>query len=191
MSTTTAAKKTAATRPEPPAAAVAQDAHWAAKMARLKSRRLAEQPIRLFDDPADKDALDTARTEADRAARFARDNPGDPDLAKEAEAAAKALQDLTARLDEVSVQLVFRALPGKRYEHLQAEYPPTEEQEADGWGFNADTFPPVLIAAACTDPMTVEEAQELLEAWGPADQVDVFAAAQAAQQKRRSDLGKG
>lgn len=180
-----------ATKPNPPAQAVAHDAHWAAKMERLKARTLAEQSIRLFDNPADKQTLEDARTTAGRAARLAKAHPDDRGLAAEAETTAKALADLTSRLDEVSVELVFRALPGRRYEALLAEHQPTDTQEAAGWSWNPDTFPAALIAAACTDPMTPEEAEELLEVWGPADQVDVFQAAQEAQNKHRSDLGKG
>jgi hypothetical protein len=35
---------------EPPAVAVAKDAHWAAKMARLRARKLPERSIAICDD---------------------------------------------------------------------------------------------------------------------------------------------
>ena len=46
---------------EPPAAAVARDPHWAAKMQRLRARRLPERSVSFLDDQAGKrDVADAA-----------------------------------------------------------------------------------------------------------------------------------
>jgi hypothetical protein len=44
----------------PPAAAVAKDAHWSAKMARLRARKLPERTMSICDDQAAKAAVTDA-----------------------------------------------------------------------------------------------------------------------------------
>lgn len=187
---TTAAK--AATRPEPPAAAVAADAHWAAKMAKLRQRQAPTYTLRVCDDDEAKDAV----ARAERARRRIGDdldlNPDDPHLLQMAADADAALTRARERLEAVTLlTLSFRGLPSPTYEALVKKHPPTEEQATDGAAWNEDSFPAALIAAASVDGMSEDDARELMDTWAPAEALALFRAAMAPQQTDRTDLGKG
>ncbi|MEU5438754.1 hypothetical protein AB0G73_36225 [Streptomyces sp. NPDC020719] len=49
-----------------PVSAVARDAHWALKLARLRARQLPEHTLRICDDLGAKQQLEQARLEAAR-----------------------------------------------------------------------------------------------------------------------------
>ncbi|MFJ4910653.1 hypothetical protein ACIQCR_34810 [Streptomyces sp. NPDC093249] len=187
---------------EPPALAVARDAHWAAKMERLRRRKLPERTVRFVDDPQVKrsvaDAalqLAKARADAERAAEESgvaggrREEwiEGQPDVL----AADALLAQANAALEEETITVTFRALPCPAWETLLQDHPPTEEGADKGHEYNVDTFPAALVSASSTDGMTVEEAQELLDAWGDADAKSLFTAALLVNQTQRADLGKG
>lgn len=176
---------------EPPANAVALDAHWSAKMARLRARRLPEVTLRVCDDPDVKRAFEQAKQRADMARRVADDNPKDRPLRLEQAAADKALAAAQAAYDQASVVLTFRALPRPSLEALVKAHKPTDEQAEDGSEWNPDTFPAALIAAASVDGMTDDDARELLDTWSQAEANSLFWAAMSAQQEQRTDLGKG
>lgn len=175
----------------PPPDAVALDAHWAAKMARLRARQLPETVLRVCDDEKVKKAWKAATDRADLARRAAEDNPKDRPARLEHAAADKALAAAQAAYDEASIMLRFRALPRPALEALFKAHPATEEQQEDGSDWNPDTFPAALIAAASVDGMTPEEARELLDTWSQAEANALFWAAMGAQQEQRTDLGKG
>ncbi|MFJ4966064.1 hypothetical protein ACIP6P_27065 [Streptomyces sp. NPDC088729] len=181
----------AAVHNEPPAAVVAADAHWSAKMARLRARKAAEVPLYLWQDPEIRDQFEEARREARSARQLADSDPTNKALAQEATAAETALEEARAAYEADCEVLTFRALPGETFGDLVKEHPPTEEQADSGSDWNEDTFPAVLIAAASVDGMTVEDAADLLATWGMADRVELFQAALAAQNTKRSDWGKG
>jgi hypothetical protein len=182
---------TTTTIPEPPVAAVAADAHWSKKMARLKARTAAEVPLYLWTDQALHDAFEDARRAARNARQLADADPDNALLAAEATAAEEALATARDAHRADCEVLVFRALPGNGFNDLVKEHPPTDEQAEDGSDWNEDTFPAVLIAAASVDPMTEDDATTLLAEWGPADRVTLFQAALSAQNSRRADWGKG
>ncbi|MFF2571223.1 hypothetical protein [Streptomyces sp. NPDC058084] len=181
----------AAVHNEPPSAAVAADAHWSAKMARLRARKAAEVPLYLWQDPEVRDRFEDARREAKNLAQLAEADPTNAALAKEAKAAETALAEARAAYETDCEVLTFRALPGDTFTDLVKEHPPTEEQSESGSDWNEDTFPAALISAASLDGMTEEDAAELLATWGMADRVELFQAALAAQNTKRSDWGKG
>jgi hypothetical protein len=115
-----------------------------------------------------------------------------------------------ARESGALVSFSFRSLGRKVYQKLIDEHPPTDEQqkEADKRAkelelpqrlarlrWNADTFPPALVAAASHEPkISPDEAWELFhvsEDWNEAEVADLLATAQAAQETRSvADLGK-
>lgn len=119
------------------------------------------------------------------------------------------LQDDAIEAGDV-VSFSFRSIGRKAYDRLIEEHPPTEEQQKNAreeglaaglspqlsrLSWNADTFPPALIAAASVDPkITHEEAYELFhvsEDWNQAELTALFVTARDAQQVRdQADLGK-
>ncbi|TQE33068.1 hypothetical protein [Streptomyces ipomoeae] len=181
----------AAVKNEPPAAAVAADAHWTQKMARLRARAAAEVPLYLWQDQTLRERFEEARRTARRARQLADADPDNTELAAEADAAEQALEDVRAAHEADCEVLVFRALPGDAFTKLVKAHPPTEEEAEEGSDWNEETFPAALIAAASVDPMTEEDAAVLLAEWGMADRAALFQAALTAQNARRSDWGKG
>jgi hypothetical protein len=181
----------AAVHNEPPAAAVAADAHWSAKMARLRARKAAEVPLYLWQDPEIRDRFEEARREAHNARQLAESDPANKALKQEAKDADAALEAARAAYEADCEVLTFRALPGDAFSDLVKEHPPTEEQADAGSDWNEDTFPAALIAASSVDGMSEDDAAVLLAEWGMADRVELFQAALAAQNTKRSDWGKG
>ncbi|MDY0811449.1 hypothetical protein [Kitasatospora purpeofusca] len=198
---------------EPPVQAVARDAHWRAKMARLKARRLPERTVSICDDDAAKLAvtdaqmkLATARAAARTAADGAGVDAGDRDAFAEDHPqvviARSVLSTAEQALADATVTVTFRALPRPAWEELLREHAPTEEQADRGMEYNVLTFPAALIAASHVerdaagtevDGMTVEDAQELLDEWSDTDAKILFTGALAVNQTPglRLDLGKG
>lgn len=183
-------KKTAAPA-VPPADAVALDAHWAAKMERLRNRQLAERPFRIFEDEKTRDDYNNKRARALRMRHIADEAPRDKDAQANAEAAEADAQAADEAFTAASEVIIFRQLPRPVYEALVKAHPPTEEQAAEGADWNSETFAPALVSASAVDPMTVEDATELLGIWGSSDANDLYNAAFAVQLVHRSDLGKG
>ncbi|MER8003022.1 hypothetical protein [Streptomyces sp. NPDC095613] len=182
---------TKTTAPAPPAAAVAQDAHWAAKMQRLRARTLAETVFTVCDDANVKQRYDRATRAKDTAeAVLDATTPGDTEARKEAEAAREEWEAAKAAYDAVAIPIRLRALPRTAMEALYAAHKPTEEEQEEGRDWSV-SFHAALISAASVDGMTVEEAQELLHTWSLAEANALFNAALAVQQITRADLGKG
>ncbi|MDX2824199.1 hypothetical protein PV416_24645 [Streptomyces ipomoeae] len=187
---------------EPPAEAVARDPHWAAKMARLRARRLPERTVTFLDDQELKQrvtdaALDLAKARANALGRAAEsDVPVDQretwaDARSDVLAAQSALDEARRSLAAGTLTLTFRALPRPAWEQLLREHAPTEEQADLGHEYNVETFPAALIASSSVDGMSEAEAQELLDSWSDADAKALFTAALLVNQTMRADLGKG
>ncbi|MFF4408483.1 hypothetical protein ACFY1P_29565 [Streptomyces sp. NPDC001407] len=185
----------------PPAEPVARDAHWAAKMARLRARTLPEQTLVICDDPAVRERLDGAKAEAARC-RTVDAAAGQQD-SKESRRAEAEVAKAQEAFDAVALKLTFRALPRPVLDGLIKQFPPTEQQAEAGDLWNPEAFPAALIAAAHVerDPsgqpvegLTPTEAQELLDAWPISESNLLFQAAWQAQQLTRAstvELGKG
>lgn len=185
-------------KPEPPAAAVAADAHWAAKRARLSNRTNVTAKLRICDDDQLKEALaDAQRThlQAQALVQALTEDPSGADRLADAQQALAlcdtAVQEAQAAVDEQSTFLFFRALPRPEYEALIKENPPTEEQAEAGEPWNTDTFAPALISASSVDGMPLEDAVYYLDNWGPAEALDLWNAARSVQNTSRMELGKG
>ncbi|MEH0535760.1 hypothetical protein ACKI1I_42650 [Streptomyces turgidiscabies] len=187
---------------EPPADAVARDPHWAAKMARLRARRLPERAVSFLDDQNLKQrvtdaALDMAKTRTSAVGRASEmEVPADERekwaLAQpEVLAAQSALDEARQALVAGTLKLTFRALPRPAWEQLLREHAPTEEQADLGHEYNVETFPAALVSASSVDGMSEVEAQELLDSWSDADAKALFTAALLVNQTMRADLGKG
>ncbi|MFF2402723.1 hypothetical protein [Streptomyces goshikiensis] len=195
----------------PPPSAVARDPHWAAKMQRLRARRLAERTASFCDEPALKAAvteaalgLARARTEAQAASieQGIAESARSEWVAQRPEvlAAEGGLAGAQRELDEATERLTFRALPRPAWEQLLREHPPTEAQADAGMEYNVETFPAALIAAchierdaagAEVPSMTEADAQELLDSWADPDAKALFTTALVVNQTIRADLGKG
>ncbi len=126
-----------------------------------------------------------------------------------AEAELERLQAEAAETGAVAT-FFFRAIGRKAYEKLIEEHPATEEQQREArerganaglapqlarLHWNADTFPPALIAAASYEPkISHEEAWEIFhvsEDWNEGELTTLFVTARSAQEGRDvADLGK-
>ncbi|MEV0446223.1 hypothetical protein AB0I84_10355 [Streptomyces spectabilis] len=184
-----------------PCAAVAKDAHWAAKLAKLRARQLPEHTLVICDDLDAKRHLDETLRELARCRMADAENGGD--YSEATLLAEQAVEDAQAFFDGVSTELTFKALPRPVLDGLIKRFPPTEAQAEDGDAWNPETFPAALIAAAhierddhgqTVDGLSETEAQELLDEWPVAESNALFAAAWQAQQIVRTstaELGKG
>ena len=92
-----------------------------------------------------------------------------------------AVQDKLDALIEASkstvVTFTFTSIGRYEYDELVAAHQPTDDQKKAGSDFNDDTFPPVLVAAACIDPeMSVEQAEEIFSSqlWNNAELSKMF-----------------
>lgn len=189
------ATKAKAEQPAPPPAAVAADAHWAAKMERLRNRSLPERTLKICDNDDAKDALDRAhRAEYLLKAQVEDVKPGESvpdDLQAGLARATEVLAAAQAAVDAETIELRFRGLPRPQYEALLKAHPPTEKQAEDGEPWNTETFAPELVAASSADGMSLEDAEYFLTTWTAAEANALFNAAYGVQQLDRSDLGKG
>lgn len=196
---------------EPPAGAVARDAHWSAKMARLRARKLPSRTLSFCDDEDAKSAVtEAALTLAKaRAAALAEcteqgigEDQRDAWVASNPRvlAADAALTGAQHVLAGATMTLTFRALPRPVWEQLLLDHAPSEAQADKGMEYNVDTFPAALIAAchverdaggAEAEGMSEADAQELLDTWADAEAKALFTAALVINQTLRANLGKG
>lgn len=116
-----------------------------------------------------------------------------PDRLAQAEADLAAVAE---RMRDNTVEIVMRAVGQKKWTELRAKYPPTKEQleeaqktqQGRALAFNPDTFPPVGIAACCTQPvMTEEQVIELRDSdeWSESDYVLLIQLMMQANEQRR------
>ncbi len=85
--------------------------------------------------------------------------------------AAKRLPEASVTIDlggdGGSTDVLVRALPRRQYRELVDAHPPREGSDDKDW--NADTYPPALIAASCVDPsFTLEQAVQAWDEWDTA-----------------------
>lgn len=187
----TTAKKTDTSKPEPPPAALAQDAHWAATRERLRNRTRPTVKLTICDDVDVKTDLDAARYALRRIKSEAEDRPDDAHV-KVAVAAAQAdVDQAQAAYDEAAIVLRFQALPRPEFEALKKAHPPTEEQAEDDIEVDVEALGPALIAASSLDGITVDEAREYLDTWAEGEAAALFSTAWKVQGQARMDLGKG
>jgi hypothetical protein len=202
---------TTSTTAQPPAGAVAKDAHWSAKMARLRARKLAERTVSICDDTDAKTAVTEAAVALAKARAGAlaecteqgiREEQRDAFVASNPQvvAADAGLTGAQEALAEATLTLTFRALPRPVWEQLLRDHAPSEAQADQGMEYNVDTFPAALIAACHVERdaggvevegMSEADAQELLDTWSDGDAKALFTAALVINQTLRADLGKG
>lgn len=90
--------------------------------------------------------------------------------------AAKRLREttLTVEVEGGPVDLRLRALPRREYRALLESHPAVKE----GADWNADTFPPALLAACLVQPeFTLEQATEIWDEWETEEASRLFLAA--------------
>ncbi|MFG2532827.1 hypothetical protein [Streptomyces sp. NPDC048516] len=182
---------TTTTQPQPPANAVAQDAHWASTLERLRNRQRPTATLTICDDSAAKNNLGTAHYEQRNTQRQYEGNETTPEAKKALRAAEQKVAAAQKAVDDASIVLTFRALERTDLDALKKAHPPTEEQAEDGFEINADTLGPALVAASNTDGMTEEQAREFLDTWSDAEAGALFSTAWNVQLESRLDLGKG
>ncbi|MCX5000987.1 hypothetical protein [Streptomyces longwoodensis] len=181
---------TKTSKPAPPEAAVQADAHWAAKMERLRQRALAETTFVICDDQEVRSRYQRARRNHDLAQDYLNAHPDDEEARQQAGTAAAEYVQAKTAYDEASIPLRFRALPRLAFEGLLKTHAPSEKEAEEGRQW-ADSFPAALIAAASVDGMTEDEARDLLDAWSLAEANAMFNAAYSVQDTTRADVGKG
>ncbi|MFF3406689.1 hypothetical protein ACFYW8_10815 [Streptomyces sp. NPDC002742] len=195
----------------PSAVAVAKDAHWAAKMARLRARKLPERTLSFCDDEEAKTAVTDAALALAKARAAAitecaeqgiREDQRDAWVASNPQvlAADGVLDQAQEALAEATLTLTFRALPRPVWEQLLREHAPSEAQADQGMEYNVESFPAAVISACHierdeageeVEGMSVADAQELLDTWADAEAKALFTAALLINQTLRADLGKG
>ncbi|MGS2592120.1 hypothetical protein [Streptomyces hebeiensis] len=185
------AKKTAPAKPAPPAAAVAQDAHWAAKRERLRARQRPTAKMTICDDHQVKDALNAVLYTQTRLRERLAADPTNKDLTEAAEHADAEAEAAQAAFDAVADVLVFQALERTEFEDLKAAHPPTETQADDGATANAETLGPVLISRSSLDGITEDDARHFLNTWSAGEAARLFQTAWDVQSEVRFDVGKG
>lgn len=187
----TTTKNASPATPEPPAAAVAADAHWTATRDKLRNRQRPTASLIICDDPDLKKALDEAKWTVRRITTSLDAEPQDADLKADLTTAQKSLEKAQAAFDQVAIVLRFQALRRPDWEDLKREHPPTEEQAEDNLVVNIDTLGPHLIAASSLDGVTVEDAQYYLDEWSEGEAAALFQTAWNIQSGARMDVGKG
>ncbi|WP_330328175.1 hypothetical protein [Streptomyces pseudovenezuelae] len=177
---------------EPPAAAVAADAHWTATRDRLRNRQRPTASLVICDDPDLKKAVEEAKWTVRRITTALEAEPDDADLQRDLTTAQKALETVQADFDQVAIVLRFQALRRPDWEDLKKNHPPTEEQAEDNFVVNVETLGPHLIAASSLDGVTAEDAQYYLDEWSEGEASALFQTAWNIQSgTTRMDVGKG
>jgi predicted lipid-binding transport protein (Tim44 family) len=176
---------------QPPAQAVAQDAHWAAKLERLRSRTRPTAHVTICDDPTVKQELAQARQALTRAQAIAEADTKDKGAQAALSAAQERLEAAQAAYDAEAITLTFQALDKDALQKLLAEHPPTEEQAEEGYDYNSETLNPVLIAASSVEGISVEDAELFLSTWSKGEADTLTAVVTNIQRDIRMDVGKG
>ncbi|MFJ9420683.1 hypothetical protein [Streptomyces sp. NPDC101249] len=177
--------------PQPPAAAVAADAHWTATRDKLRNRARPTTSLTICDDPDLKKQMEESKFVVRRLQAQAEADPSDTSLTRDLDAAQKTLTDVQAAFDEAAIVLRFQAMRRPDFEDLKKEHPPTEAQAEDNLIVNLDTIGPPLVAASSLDGITEDDAAYYLEEWGEGEAAALFNAAWNVQSNTRMDLGKG
>lgn len=108
--------------------------------------------------------------------------------------AQRRLDAAEGKARDASVVLRFEGLPRLEFEALVDEHQPSEEQARKGLDYDPKTFPPALIAAACTSPKfrDAEHVLEVTKRWNAAEFDGLFLTARATCTRSRVvELGNG
>lgn len=82
----------------------------------------------------------------------------------EAQEVLDEIQRLSSEIAESSFDFTFEAISRHEYQRLIDAHPPTDEHRANGLIFNADTFPPALVARCAVEPrVTPTQAAQLMD----------------------------
>lgn len=176
---------------EPPATAVAADAHWSATRERLRNRQRPAASLVICDDPDVKKTLEEAKWTVRRLTASLETSPDDADLTADLNTATTDLARAQAAFDEIAIVLRFQALRRPDWEDLKKEHPPTEEQAEENLIVNVETLGPQLIAASSLDGITAEDAAYYLAEWSEGEASSLFNTAWSIQSGTRMDVGKG
>ncbi|MFJ8677216.1 hypothetical protein [Streptomyces sp. NPDC093589] len=178
------------TTAQPPAEAVAKDAHWASTLDRLRARQRPTASLRICDDQDTKNALAEASAEQ-RRAQYQHDDEPTTATKRDLKAADAAVATAQAAVDDATIVLHFQAMERPAFEALKKAHPASEEQALDNFEVDVEAIGPPLIAASNTDGMTEEQAAEFLNTWSESEAAALFSVAWNIQQTVRMDLGKG
>ena len=121
----------------------------------------------IADRIADLRKLHLATRDSDRVSNEADKAPG----------IMEQIEELVGESRDTEVTFVFKSIGRFRYDEIVTENPPTKEQKKEGAEFNADTFPPALVAESCIDPeMSLEDAVEIFASpdWNGAELRKIF-----------------
>lgn len=121
----------------------------------------------IADRISDLRKLHTAARDADR-------------LSNEPDEAPKIQEQINTLVEEskdTEVVFTFKSVGRFRYDELVTAHQPTKEAKKEGAEFNADTFPPALVAESCVEPkMSLEDATEIFASpdWNGAELRRIF-----------------
>jgi|SRR5690606_586446 len=119
---------------------------------RLLGRRVPPTPVALRTDfSPEADAAYDEHEAALRALDDAQTRGVDLDAAR------ARVERAWAALDPFQVELLLTPLPPAVYDELIGDHPPTDEQRAQGYQWNPDTFGPALLAACVGRELPPEE----------------------------------
>ncbi len=94
----------------------------------------------------------------------ARDQDRHSNDADKAPQVQKQIDKLLKKTEKSIVVFTFKSIGRLNYDELVSQHPPTKDAKKDGADFNAETFPPALLAAACSNPeISIEEAVEMFD----------------------------
>lgn len=165
----------------------------------LRSRKPLVQWVDVCVDGASAIELGAARVAVAEAEDIARRRRGDEAAQDAAIAARVELERVYADVVErgAIVRFTFRSIGRRNYKRLLNEHPPTEGQQKEMvalaralgisedkalLAFDAETFPPALMAAAAEKPrLSEEEARHFWDTWTEVESDRLFQAARAAQ----------
>lgn len=168
----------------------------------LKKRKkpmIRRVPIALDGEMADE--FNDKVAELSEAEASLQQDPRDPLLRREVAKLKAEVDELREEMGANVAEFVFRSVGRRKYEELVENCPATKKQITDAQkegvdvpGWNPETFPPTLIAAALVEPeFTEEEVFEIWESddWNQAELVTLFMAAMAVNAERKVvELGK-
>jgi len=146
----------------------------ASTIADIKAKKKAvtkQVPIQLDGELADH-IVDLRKLHA--AARDADRLSNEPDKAPAIE---KQIEALVEESKATEVIFTFKSIGRYRYDELVTAHPPTKDAKKEGAEFNADTFPPALVAESCVEPeMSLSDAAEIFASpdWNGAELRRIF-----------------
>lgn len=157
-------------------------------LARKKPQRRSV-PVLLEPDLAEKHAL--LLLDLRKAERVAvRSN--DRDIQDAPVLIADAIEALEGEVEDATVTFVVEAVGAERWSELVGEHPPTPEQEAEGWPYDAESMGPMLLSESIVEidgePETVSEKQaaKIWNDWSDAERSVLFLAAVAVNREVRN-----